>query len=106
MPEARTKKSLSSKVFHLLVSFLLRNYFLQHLFKITPSGIDPKAAGKFFSSRFACGCSVGPDEVTIQGDFKDDLFDVIPEKWKQIDEDDIEDLGGEEKLPGNNTAGN
>ena len=69
-------------------------------------GIDPKAAGKFFSSRFACGCSVGPDEVTIQGDFKDDLFDVIPEKWKQIDEDDIEDLGGEEKLPGNNAAAN
>ncbi|KAE9551252.1 hypothetical protein FO519_005536 [Halicephalobus sp. NKZ332] len=64
-------------------------------------GIEPKVAGKFFSSRFACGCSVGPDEVTIQGDFKDELFDVIPEKWKQVDEDDIEDLGGEEKMPGN-----
>jgi hypothetical protein len=24
---------------------------------------------------------------------KDDLFDVIPEKWPEIDEDVIEDLG-------------
>uniref|UniRef100_A0A7E4VQ70 SUI1 domain-containing protein n=1 Tax=Panagrellus redivivus TaxID=6233 RepID=A0A7E4VQ70_PANRE len=59
-------------------------------------GIDPKVAGKLFSSRFACGCSVtGADEITIQGDFKDDLFDLIPQKWTQITDDDIEDLGGE-----------
>uniref|UniRef100_A0AC34RCT3 SUI1 domain-containing protein n=1 Tax=Panagrolaimus sp. JU765 TaxID=591449 RepID=A0AC34RCT3_9BILA len=53
-------------------------------------------AAKFFANKFACGCSVsGPDELTIQGDFTDQLFDVIPEKWKQIDEDYIEDLGDE-----------
>lgn len=33
------------------------------------------------------------DEIVIQGDVKDDLFDVIPEKWPEIDEDFIEDLG-------------
>lgn len=56
--------------------------------------IDLKDATKFFSSRFACGSSVsGTDEVIIQGDVKDDLWDVIPEKWNQIEEDFIEDLG-------------
>uniref|UniRef100_A0AC35F8L1 SUI1 domain-containing protein n=1 Tax=Panagrolaimus sp. PS1159 TaxID=55785 RepID=A0AC35F8L1_9BILA len=59
-------------------------------------GVDLKVASKTFSSKFACGCSVtGADEITIQGDFSDQLFDLIPEKWKQIDEDCIEDLGGE-----------
>lgn len=57
-------------------------------------GIDLKVAAKFFGSKFACGSSVtGDDEIVIQGDVKDDLFDVIPDKWPEIDEDSIEDLG-------------
>ena len=56
--------------------------------------IDLKDAAKFFASRFACGSSVtGPDEIVIQGDVKDDLFDLISEKWPEIDEDLVEDLG-------------
>ena len=44
-----------------------------------------KVAAKFFAGRFACGSSVtGGDEIVIQGDVKDDLFDVIPEKWPQV----------------------
>merc|ERR1712228_1103142 len=57
-------------------------------------GIDLKVAQKFFSSRFACSSSVqGEDEVIIQGDVKDELFDVLPEKWPEIDEDLIDDIG-------------
>jgi len=57
-------------------------------------GIDLKLAAKFFGSKFACGSSVtGDDEIVIQGDVKDELFDQIPEKWPEIDEDNIEDLG-------------
>lgn len=42
-------------------------------------------AAKFFGTRFACGSSVtGEDEIVIQGDVKDDLFDVIPEKWPDV----------------------
>lgn len=62
------------------------------------TGIDLKVASKFFSSRFACGSSVtGADEIVIQGDVKDELFDVIPEKWKQVDGDLIEDLGDQKR---------
>ncbi|XP_024941826.1 density-regulated protein homolog isoform X2 [Cephus cinctus] len=60
--------------------------------------IDLKVAAKFFGSKFACGSSVtGDDEIVIQGDVKDDLFDVIPEKWPQIDEDSIDDLGDQKR---------
>jgi translation initiation factor 1 (eIF-1/SUI1) len=38
-------------------------------------------AFKFFGQKFACGASItGDDEIVIQGDLKDDLFDLIPEK--------------------------
>uniref|UniRef100_A0A6M2DGH7 Density-regulated protein n=1 Tax=Xenopsylla cheopis TaxID=163159 RepID=A0A6M2DGH7_XENCH len=60
--------------------------------------IDLKVASKFFGQKFACGSSVtGDDEIVIQGDVKDDLFDVIPEKWPEIDEDLIEDLGDQKR---------
>lgn len=47
--------------------------------------IDLKVAAKFFGTKFACGSSVtGEDEIVIQGDVKDDLFDIIPEKWPEV----------------------
>ncbi|BFZ23177.1 hypothetical protein BsWGS_26216 [Bradybaena similaris] len=56
--------------------------------------IDLKEASKFFAGKFSCGSSISAeDEIVVQGDVKDDLFDILPEKWKIIDEDDIEDCG-------------
>ncbi|XP_053666287.1 density-regulated protein homolog isoform X1 [Anopheles marshallii] len=60
--------------------------------------IDLKLAAKFFGTKFACGSSVtGDDEIVIQGDVKDELFDIIPEKWPEIDEDFIDDLGDQKR---------
>nr|CAG4641354.1 EOG090X0IUZ [Eulimnadia texana] len=60
--------------------------------------IDLKAAAKFFGTKFACGTSVtGEDEIVIQGDVKDDLFDLLPEKWPVIDPDLIDDLGEQKR---------
>ena len=59
-------------------------YFLQGL---KTFGIDLKVASKFFGQKFACGASItGDDEIVIQGDFKDDLYDLIPEKWSEVSE--------------------
>ncbi|GAB6028701.1 hypothetical protein CHUAL_004525 [Chamberlinius hualienensis] len=56
--------------------------------------IDLKDAAKFFAHKFSCGSSVtGEDEIVIQGDVKDEIFDLVTEKWPEIDEDCIEDLG-------------
>ncbi|VDK52657.1 unnamed protein product [Anisakis simplex] len=60
--------------------------------------VDLKAAAKFFAGRFACGSSVtGADEIVIQGDVKDDLFNLITEKWPIIGEGSIEDLGDQKR---------
>ncbi|XP_059480346.1 density-regulated protein homolog [Neocloeon triangulifer] len=60
--------------------------------------IDLKVASKFFAQKFSCGSSVtGVDEIVIQGDVKDELFDIIPEKWPEIDEDFIDDLGDQKR---------
>jgi len=58
-------------------------------------GIDLKMASKYFANKFSCGASVtgNGDEIVVQGDVKDDLFDILPEKWEEIDEDLIDDLG-------------
>lgn len=47
--------------------------------------VDLEVAKKFFASKFCCGCSKGEnDELTIQGDFVDQLLNVIPEKFPQV----------------------
>ncbi|XP_063081622.1 density-regulated protein isoform X1 [Cavia porcellus] len=56
--------------------------------------IDLKEAQRFFAQKFSCGASVtGEDEIIIQGDFTDDIVEVIQEKWPEVDDDSIEDLG-------------
>ncbi|KAL3097479.1 hypothetical protein niasHS_003927 [Heterodera schachtii] len=68
---------------------------------LTTCGVDLKTASKFFANRFACGCSVtvgSADELVIQGDFKDKLFEEIPKKWG-VDEEVIEDLDDQKKIP-------
>lgn len=60
--------------------------------------IDLRAAAKFFGSKFACGSSVTSDNhIVIQGDVKEVLFKVIPEKWEDIPEEAIEDCGDGKK---------
>ncbi|XP_062814878.1 density-regulated protein-like [Anolis carolinensis] len=56
--------------------------------------IDLKEAQRFFAQKFSCGASVtGEDEIIIQGDFTDDIIDVILEKWPEVDDENIDDLG-------------
>merc|ERR1739838_606902 len=48
---------------------------------------------RFFAQKFSCGASVtAEDEIIIQGDFTDDIIDVIQEKWPEVDDDSIDDL--------------
>ncbi|KAJ3605743.1 hypothetical protein NHX12_027787 [Muraenolepis orangiensis] len=56
--------------------------------------IELKDAQRFFAQKFSCGASVtAEDEIIIQGDFTDDIIDVIQEKWPEVDDDSIDDLG-------------
>lgn len=62
-----------------------RKKFVTVITGLSTYGIDLKVAAKFFGQKFATGSSVtGADEIVIQGDIKDDLFDVLTEKWKEV----------------------
>ncbi|KAF2753243.1 density-regulated protein DRP1, partial [Pseudovirgaria hyperparasitica] len=57
--------------------------------------VDLKKAAKEFGKKFATGSSVtkipgGGEEITVQGDVSDDLFDFLQEKYPDIPEDNIE----------------
>lgn len=63
------------------------------VFGLSTCGVKVKDAAKFFASKFAAAASVtGDDEILIQGDVKDELFDIIEEKFN-VDPDFIHDIG-------------
>lgn len=52
---------------------------------VSSSDIELKEAQRFFAQKFSCGASVtAEDEIIIQGDFTDDIIDVIQEKWPEV----------------------
>ncbi|RKO86385.1 translation initiation factor SUI1 [Blyttiomyces helicus] len=57
--------------------------------------VDLKKAAKLFATKFACGASVtknpqGLDEIIVQGDVQDDIYDLILETWEQVPEEQID----------------
>lgn len=51
--------------------------------------VELKKAAKMFANRFACGSSVAKnnqnqDEIVVQGDFSDELLDLILANWPHV----------------------
>ncbi|KRY01550.1 Density-regulated protein [Trichinella pseudospiralis] len=91
---AKAKKNTSAQPVTLATSSRGKNKFVTIVSGLSSYNINLKVASKVFSQKFACGSSVtGDDEIVIQGDVKDDLMDLISEKWPQIEQDAIEDIG-------------
>lgn len=58
-------------------------------------GLDLKKVAKDFGKKFATGSSVtkvpgGGEEITVQGDLSDDIYDFILETYKAVPEDNLE----------------
>ncbi|KAJ3138196.1 Translation machinery-associated protein 22 [Physocladia obscura] len=56
--------------------------------------VDLKKTAKLFATKFACGSSVtknpaGFDEIIVQGDVQDDIYDLIRKTYKNIPEDNL-----------------
>ncbi|KIW17104.1 translation machinery-associated protein 22 [Exophiala spinifera] len=67
-------------------------------------GLDLKKVAKELGKKFATGSSVtktasGGEEITVQGDVSDDLYDWLTEKYPDIPEDNI-DMKDETKKKG------
>nr|CDS33319.1 Arp2:3 complex subunit [Hymenolepis microstoma] len=71
-----------------------KNKFTTSVMGLDTYGIDLKVAAKFFGQKFATGSSANnTGEIVIQGDVKYELMEIIPQKWNQIPEGSILDLG-------------
>ena len=85
MMKAKKKEAEVEKLIKLSIAPRGKKKAVTVVQRLKTFGIDLKVASKFFGQKFACGASItGDDEIVIQGDFKDDLFDLIPEKWEEV----------------------
>ncbi|KAF2707586.1 RNA binding protein-like protein Tma22 [Pleomassaria siparia CBS 279.74] len=65
-------------------------------------GLDIKKVAKDFGKKFATGSSVtkvpgGGDEITVQGDLSDDIYDYLTETYSDIPEDNVECIEDKKK---------
>ncbi|KAF2085704.1 density-regulated protein DRP1 [Saccharata proteae CBS 121410] len=65
-------------------------------------GLDLKKVAKDLGKKFATGASVtkipsGGEEITLQGDLSDDVFDFIVEKYDEVPEDNVECIEDKKK---------
>jgi len=65
-------------------------------------GLDLKKVAKDFGKRFATGSSVtkvpsGGEEITVQGDLSDDIYDYITETYADIPEDNVDCIEDKKK---------
>merc|ERR1712007_275014 len=63
-------------------------------------GVKLEGVAKLFKKKFACGVSVvkgengAPDTVDIQGDFEDEVVDIIRGEYKDVPADKITSVDG------------
>lgn len=65
-------------------------------------GLDLKKVAKDFGKKFATGSSVtklasGGEEITVQGDLSDDIFDYILSNYSDIPEDNVDCIDEKKK---------
>lgn len=58
-------------------------------------GMDLKKVAKEFGKKFATGSSVtktasGGEEIVVQGDLSDEIYDFVTERWPEIPEDNVD----------------
>jgi len=65
-------------------------------------GLDLKKVAKDFGKRFATGASVtkvpgGGEEIVVQGDLSDDIYDWVTETYQDIPEENIDCIEDKKK---------
>ena len=102
LAEAREhERKMSSKVLIKRVERNKRKY-VTCVTGLEGHGLDLKKVAKDFGKKFATGSSVtkvasGGEEITVQGDLSDDIFDFLTEVYPDIPEDNIECIEDKKK---------
>jgi len=100
--EAReSEKRAASKIYIKRVERNKRK-FVTEISGLEAFGLELKKVAKEFGKKFATGSSVtktaaGGEEITVQGDVSDDVFDWLVENHEEIPEDNIEQIEDKKK---------
>ena len=94
--KASTSKKSKTKAKEVVITRLSRNRKKQitNVQGLDAFDVDLKDASKMFGKKFACGCSVtkgatGKDELDLQGDYSEQLGELILAKYANIEESDL-----------------
>jgi density-regulated protein DRP1 len=87
--EARAAETLASS------KILIKRKYVTAVQGLEAFGLDIKKVAKDFGKKFATGSSVtklpgGGEEITVQGDLSDDIFDFLTQNYKNVPEDNVE----------------
>ncbi|KAK3724886.1 Translation machinery-associated protein 22 [Vermiconidia calcicola] len=98
------ERKASSKVYIKRVERNKRKYVTE-VSGLEHFGLDLKKVAKEFGKKFATGSSVaktaaGGEEITVQGDVSDDIFDWLTENHEEVPEDNIELIEDKKKKSG------
>eukprot|EP00164_Ancoracysta_twista_P003563 GFYU01004756.1.p1 GENE.GFYU01004756.1~~GFYU01004756.1.p1 ORF type:complete len:171 (-),score=59.44 GFYU01004756.1:91-603(-) len=97
------KKAKDAKMVTIAVNQRNKRKFVTVVTGLDHFGISNKDAAKVFARKFSCGSSLVkgnpgcPDTIDIQGDFQDDIVDVICDNYPEVKEENIKFLEGKGK---------
>jgi len=106
--EAEAQRKASSKVILKRVERTKRKHVIG-VSGLEAFGLDLKKVAKEMGKKFACGSSVtkaaaGGEEIVIQGDLSDEIAEWLLEKYKDIPEDNIEQIEDKKKKKEGSTS--
>ncbi|KZF26699.1 RNA binding protein-like protein Tma22 [Xylona heveae TC161] len=103
--EAREQeKKAAAKVYIKRIERNKRKY-VTAVIGLEAHGLELKKVAKDFGKKFATGSSVtktasGTDEIVLQGDLSDEVYDFITETYKGVPEDNLECIEDKKKKSG------
>lgn len=98
--ERKQEKELAKKAASKVTIKRIERTKRKHVIAVTGMevfGLELKKVAKVFANKFATGASVtkgllGNDEIIVQGDLSDEIYDLITEKYPEIQEENLEQV--------------
>lgn len=101
---AEARESEKKKTSKILIKRVERNKrkYVTAVSGLEAHGLDLKKVAKDFGKKFATGSSVtktasGTDEIVVQGDLSDEIYDWITETYEDIPEENVDCIEDKKK---------
>ena len=101
---AETREAERKQAAKVLIKRIERNKrkYVTAVSGLEAHGMDLKKVAKEFGKKFATGSSVtktpsGSEEIVVQGDLSDEIYDFVTERWPEIPEENVDCMEDKKK---------